>query len=182
MRFGEITLGGKLGGYEIINKSAEELPQDLASAIPELLNKDGYTYTPIWYYGRQLVKGYNHMVACIQSKGGLNKVAVVIINIPPGSVGGKGAKVEEIALKANLYGDLNEAFEEVLAPPNGLLGVTYKPVAYLGSKVTKGITHYILCEADTMYPGSNAYPVVLAISFFQGIPTLSGIEPLGGIS
>ena len=182
MKFGEIVLGGKFGGYEIINKSAEELPQDLASAFPDVLNKDGYIYTPVWYYGKQLVNGYNHMMVCNQFKGGLNKVAVAIINIPPGSVCGKGAKLVELALKANLYGDLNAAFEEVLAPPHGLLGVGYKPVAYMGSKMTKGITHYVLCEADLMYPGSNVYPVVVAINFFNGIPTLAGIEPLGGIS
>ena len=58
MQFGGIELGGALGGYEIINKPASTLPQDLASAISVVnAGKLGATYDPLWLVGKQLVNG-----------------------------------------------------------------------------------------------------------------------------
>ncbi len=37
----------------------------------------------------------------------------------------------------------------------GLLGVDYVPVAYLGSQVVAGTNHAILCQAKVVYPGAQ---------------------------
>lgn len=44
---------------------------------------------------------------------------------------------------------------------NGLVGVNYVPVAYLGSQVAAGYNHAILCQATTVYPGATPYWVIL---------------------
>ena len=65
-KFGEIELGGTLGGYEIINQPADKLPQDLASAI-SIVNSNpllGATYNPLWLWGKQPVRGENHYILC----------------------------------------------------------------------------------------------------------------------
>ncbi len=37
----------------------------------------------------------------------------------------------------------------------GLVGVNYVPVAYLGSQVVAGTNHAILCQATVVYPGAQ---------------------------
>ena len=39
----------------------------------------------------------------------------------------------------------------------GLLGVDYTPVAYLGSQIVAGTNHCILCQAKVVYPGAEPY-------------------------
>jgi len=51
MKFGEIVLGKTFGGYEIINKPADKLPQDLTSAIG-IINSN-----PLWLWVKQVVNG-----------------------------------------------------------------------------------------------------------------------------
>ena len=43
----------------------------------------------------------------------------------------------------------------------GLLGVSYVPVAYLGSQVVAGTNHCLLCQAAVVYPGASPYYVLL---------------------
>ena len=43
----------------------------------------------------------------------------------------------------------------------GLVGVNYVPVAYLGTKVVAGYDHAILCQATPVYPGAAAHWVIL---------------------
>lgn len=54
-----------------------------------------------------------------------------------------------------------EITEEVQAlmdkATEGLLGVNYTPVAYLGSQLVAGTNHCILCRAGTVYPGAQPY-------------------------
>ena len=53
-----------------------------------------------------------------------------------------------------------------------LTGVSYVPVAYLGSQVVAGINHAFLCQAVTAYPGSletaPAYAVVYLYEDLSG--------------
>ena len=46
---------------------------------------------------------------------------------------------------------------------NGLVGVNYVPVAYLGSQVAAGYNHAILCKATTVYPGATPYWVIMCL-------------------
>lgn len=43
----------------------------------------------------------------------------------------------------------------------GLVGVNYVPVAYLGSQVVAGYNHAILCQATAVYPGAAPRWVIL---------------------
>ena len=44
---------------------------------------------------------------------------------------------------------------------DGLVGVNYVPVAYLGRQVVSGYNHAILCQATTVYPGAEARWVIM---------------------
>ena len=44
-----------------------------------------------------------------------------------------------------------------------LLGVTYKPVAYLGSQVVAGTNHAILCQAQVVSPDARPYFVIVYV-------------------
>lgn len=178
MKFGEIKLGGRFGGYTIINEPANRLPQDLASAVYGVCEDKEYTLVPIHYYGTQLVNGMNHMLVCEKVQNDKYQIVVAIINIPPNSIGGKGAKLVAILDKADLYGALKTAFDGQL---KNLCGVGYHPVAYMGEKVVKGVNHYILCEANLQYPGSRPYAVVVEINIFGSDANVTGIERLGGL-
>ena len=178
MKFGEIKLGGRFGGYTIINESADRLPQDLASAVVSVCEDKEYMLVPIWYWGTQLVNGLNHMLVCEKVQNSKYQIVVAIINIPPNSVGGKGAKLVALLDKADLYGALKTAFEGHL---KNLCGVGYHPVAYMGEKMVKGVNHYILCEANLQYPGSRPYAAVVEINIFGSDANVTGIERLGGL-
>lgn len=172
MQFGNIKLGGRLGGFTIINQPADKLPQDLATAIPTLCPG----YVPLWYMGTQLVNGVNHAVVC--SRNNESEIVMVIINIPPNSIGGKGASIVSILDSADLFGNLKDLFDEAL---NGLVGVTYKPIAFLGEQLVKGMNYFILTEAKVVYPDAKPYPAIVEINVFQNKATLLGIERLGGL-
>ena len=44
---------------------------------------------------------------------------------------------------------------------DGLVGVSYVPVAYLGSQVVAGTNHAILCQATVVYPDAQPYYVII---------------------
>lgn len=59
---------------------------------------------------------------------------------------------------------------------DGLVGVDYTPVAYLGSQVVSGTNHAILCQATGVYPGAMPYFVIVYLyEDLQGNVTLMNI-------
>lgn len=50
---------------------------------------------------------------------------------------------------------------------DGLLGVHYVPVAYLGSQVVAGTNHAILCQATVVYP--DAEPTFVILYLYQDL-------------
>ncbi|MBR5009367.1 MAG: hypothetical protein IKY06_01885 [Clostridia bacterium] len=54
----------------------------------------------------------------------------------------------------------NALFEKALAE---LMGVDYKPVAYLGSQIVAGRNHCFLAQATVVYPGAEPYYVLIYI-------------------
>ena len=58
----------------------------------------------------------------------------------------------------------------------GLLGVTYTPVAYLGSQVVAGTNHAFLCQATVIYPDAQpTYVIVYLYEDLQGNVSLLNI-------
>ena len=184
MKFGEIELGGTLGGYEIINQPADKLPQDLASAIG-IINSNpllGATYNPLWLWGKQLVNGVNYLFIAEDIRSTKNKdksIVGLIINIPPGegSIKGDGAKIVRVIENEKLNEEVEIAFNEVVKE---LKGVAYKPVIYLGKQPVKGENHYILCEGKVIYPGAQPYAVIVGINIFENKSSVVGILPING--
>lgn len=182
--FGGIELGGAFGGYEIVNEPADKLPQDLATAIGNVNSGLlGATYQPIWYVGHQLVNGTNHFLICKEIRSTKDKntsIVGLVVNIPPGTIDGEGASVVEIIEEAKLSPEIQAAFETA---EKQLVGVSYKPIAYVGSQVVRGVNHFIICQAKGIYPGAEPYPVVMVINIFDGnvsIVNISGLLPEKG--
>ncbi|MBR2662602.1 MAG: hypothetical protein IKE25_02695 [Clostridia bacterium] len=51
----------------------------------------------------------------------------------------------------------------------GLLGVNYLPVAYLGSQIVAGTNHAFLCQTTVVYPGAQPeYAIVYLYEDLQG--------------
>ena len=183
MKFGEIELGGTLGGYEIINKPANQLPQDVASAIG-IINSNpllGATYNPLWLWGKQVVNGVNYLFIAEDIRSTKNKdksIVVLVINIPPGegAIKGEGAKIVRIIENEKLSEPVELAFTEAI---KGLCGVSYKPVVYMGKQIVRGENHYILCEAKVLYPGAQPRAVIVGINIFEDKPSIVGIVPVG---
>ena len=183
MKFGEIEFGKNFGGYEIINKTADQIPQDAASAIG-IVNSNpllGATYIPIWLWGKQVVNGVNYFFIAEDIRATKDKdksIVGLIINIPPGTgaIKGEGAKIVRVIENEKLSEEIDVAFNEVV---KGLCGVAYKPIAYIGKQIVKGENHYILCEAKTIYPGAQPRAVILCINIFEGKSSVVSIFPLG---
>ena len=61
----------------------------------------------------------------------------------------------------------------------GLVGVRYTPVAYLGSQVVTGTNHAFLCQATVVYPGAEPYyTIVYLYEDLQGNVTILNIAEL----
>ena len=181
MKFGGLNFGGKLGGWNLINHSATRLPEDLASV--ELVNI-GAKFEPIWLLASQIVNGINYMLVCEVTRTTLHQnksIAVVVVNIPAGSIGGKGATIREVIQDVDLVEGvpddipLEEYFQKALG---NLTGVSYKPVMYVGSKITKGVNYSIIAEAQLIYPNSEPYAVAVEINVFQDEVSVVDIKKL----
>ena len=180
-KFGGIELGGTLGGYEILGIPASKLPQDAASAIG-VANSDilGATFSPIFYVGKQLVNGVNHLFIAEEirvTKATSKYIVGLVVNVPPGANAdkGEGAKIVKIIQGENLAEEVQAAFDTV---EKGLVGVGYEPIMYIGKQLVKGENHYIVCEAKTIYPGAEPYAAVMCINIFEGKASLVGVAPL----
>ena len=178
MNFGGISLGGELGGYDIVNVPATSLPQELASAVATInTNILGATYDVIWYVGKQLVNGTNYLLVAKEiriTKDRPQLIVGLVVNIPPNDKGNK-AKIVKIIEEASLSPELRSIFD--LATQH-LCGVGYKPVVYVGSQVVRGINHYFICQATGIYPGAVPYAVMLCVNVFEKQVSVVSIEPL----
>lgn len=186
MKFGEFSIGGKLGGWNIVNVPATSLPEALESAVTDLFGgkKLGASYVPIWYVGTQLVNGTNHMLICKQTKqvkDAETHIVAVVINIPAGDVRGEKASIVEVINDAELIEgttpDMN-LLENFKKATEKLLGVDYTPVLFLGQQVVRGTNYSFVAEAKTVRPNAEPYAVVMTINVFQEEALVIRIEPL----
>lgn len=51
---------------------------------------------------------------------------------------------------------------------SGLVGASYKPILYLGKRVSKGVDHIFLAEETLIYAEPERHIVILAINEFEG--------------
>ena len=82
---------------------------------------------------------------------------------------GGWAAAEDAAITDEVRALFDKAME-------GLVGVNYVPVAYLGSQVVAGRNHAILCQATVVYPGAQpAWKVVFLYEDLTGGVTILNI-------
>ena len=99
----------------------------------------------------------------------------VIVNIPPGSIDGKGATAARIIEEEKLSPELEAAFADA---KQQLRGVEYRAILYMGSEVVHGVNHYIVCEAKNIYPGADPRPVILGINICDNKVSVTGVVPI----
>ena len=72
--------------------------------------------------------------------------------------------------------DVRTLFEKGM---EGLVGVDYTPVAYLGSQIVAGYGHAILCQAVTVYPGAEPrWVIVYLFEDLEGGVSVTDIRDL----
>lgn len=189
MKFGEMSIGGKLGGWEIVNAPADKLPQPLASATVKLFYGENgeVKYNPVWYAATQLVNGLNHMLVCEQFKKAEESeetekhIVAVVVNIPAGDFKGEKATIVEVINDADLIEgtdpemNLKGLFKRAT---QGLVGCKYTPVLFLGQQVVRGINYSILTEIRPSTLSGEPYPAVITINVISGNATVYRIDPL----
>jgi len=76
-------------------------------------------------------------------------------------------------------GEITEEVQKVFDKGlEGLVGVSYTPVLYLGSQVVAGTNHAILCQASVVVPDAVPYwAIVFLYEDLQGNVTLMNIAP-----
>ena len=178
-KVGQVELDGLFGGIELVNKPASSLPQDLASAFAEVNGGLlGATYVPIWYVGTQVVNGINHFLICKEiriTKEQKTCIVALVINIPPNSIGGNGAKIVNIIEEADLPDEVEEGFEKAT---KDLLGVDYKPIMYVGKQIVHGTNYYVICQATAVYPGAQPNAVMFAFNVSENGVRIVSITPI----
>ena len=89
-----------------------------------------------------------------------------------GALSGGWAAAEDSAVTEDLQAVFDKGLE-------GLVGVGYTPVAYLGSQVVAGTNHAFLCRAAAVVPDAVPYwAVVFLYEDLQGNVTLMNIAEL----
>ena len=58
-----------------------------------------------------------------------------------------------VAESTEINAEAHEIFDKAM---EGLVGVDYEPIAYIGSQVVAGLNHCFLCKATVVYPGAEA--------------------------
>ena len=95
-----------------------------------------------------------------------------------------GASAEGTPLAGGWQASADPAVTEALRAVfekgmEGLLGVSYTPVVYLGSQVVAGTNHAFLCQATVVYPGAQPYyTIVYLYEDLQGNVTILNIAEL----
>lgn len=183
--FGEfqLTNSGELGGWTLKMQSAKKLPQDVASAYTEVFGEPrvGAKYIPIYYVADQLVNGSNHKLISEREKmvsGGkiIKDFAITTINIPLGTVGGKGAtKVSETdSTDFILRDEVETGFKKAVAE---FTSAAFTPIMELGTQVTKGTDYHFLCETKPNY-SNEIYLTRVVINNFNDAWSIVEIEKL----
>ena len=183
MKVGEITNAKLLGGWALKLEPANKLPQDVATAFGNLYgDKLGGSYIPIFYVGMQLVNGINHKLIVERTKlisGGkaVKDFSVVTINIPAGSVGGKGATIvsEEDATDFVLRDEIEKGFKKAMLD---FVGAEHKPILELGTQIVKGTNYYFIAEQTLILATPQRHIVLIVVNEFEGKYTTVGIEQI----
>lgn len=172
---GGITLGGKYGGYELINQPATSMPQDLASGF--YIAQEGFvgsSFEPIYIVGKQVVNGINYFVIAEQTlviEHSIKRIVGMVINIPPKSIGGKNARIIDIVTSEvpRIPVEIEKPLKEELAK---LIGANNKPIALIGTQVVKGTNYFVVGESTAVVPNAEPHAILITLNIFNDEATL----------
>lgn len=157
---------GALGGISFIGQSTRSMPQDLASGWDYAFEGfTGSSFNPIIILGAKITNGINYYVIAEQTvitAEPQKKIAIVEINIPAGSVGGKGASLVSITNSdnANIPENIKLLLDQATSK---LLGNRSAGIMYIGYQIVSGMMFYIIGESQVVRPGSMPYPVLMKL-------------------
>ena len=171
------------GGWEAVkgSTSPENNPDAIDALDKATGNIDGVAYTPVAVLARQCVAGTNYCILCkVKAVAPLARPSYYLIYIYEDLKGGAEIIGRTTVLKSSPYGsvggyDVNDgdttldANEEILTAFNqsidGLDGVDYEPIAYLGTCYVACKMHMILCRTTVVYP--DAEPEFKLITIYE---------------
>ena len=196
-----------VGGWTINDDDTSyALPEEVKTAFDKAC--EGYTgmgFTPVAYLGSQVVSGTNYKILCkgttvtenpetkyvtvtvyADLDGNAEITDVVDFNIEDyteestseGTESGLagGWTVADVYNVVNMEADVQQAFDKAM---EGMLGVTYEPVAYLGSQVVSGTNYAILCHTTTVTENpENGFAVVIIYADLDGNASVSNVTQL----
>ncbi|MCQ2513108.1 MAG: hypothetical protein MJ092_06985, partial [Lachnospiraceae bacterium] len=184
----EFGPGPVLAGWEInMDETKAFLPEGFEAVFNKAL--EGYAgmgFEPVAYLGSQVVAGTNHMVLCkgtTVTAEPISELKVVVIyqdlegnaeitkvsDFDLGAISEMDSSKTEAGLAGgwnvtdtfgvpNMPADVQETFDKAM---EGLVGVNYQPMAFLGSQVVAGTNYAVLCHGTTVTaePTNNIYVV-----------------------
>ena len=146
----------KFGGWNI-NVKRDSMPQKIATAFNAMaVQLIGATYEFVAYLGTQQVNGINHAVLAQQTVitgKDVNNAVVIVFNEKPNSMDVALTDIRRIVEAGGPLGGTNvnmslklpkeaeEAYNSV-----GWVGATINPIAYIGTKIAKGIEYIFIAE------------------------------------
>ena len=188
--------GAVAGGWNVYGDDIEaNIPAEAQEAFDKAVaDMTGAGYKPLALLGTQVVAGVNYAFLCrttIVTAEPIVKLSVVTVykdlegnakilntadvNIadynkdsdvefdPADMAGGWTVNTE---YTATLPENVNTAYEKAMA---GLMGVSYKPLAYMGSQVVAGSNYAVLCAATSVTADpANALAVVIVYADLNG--------------
>ncbi|MCQ2529687.1 MAG: hypothetical protein MJ086_00300 [Lachnospiraceae bacterium] len=203
IRSGVVEPGMVAGGWTV---NSDETKAFLPEGFEEVFNKalEGYAgmgLEPVAYLGSQVVAGRNHMVLCKGTTVAAEpitelKVAVIyqdlednaeitkVTDFNLGAIAEMDSSKTEAGLAGgwnvtdtfgapNMPVEVQEPFDKAM---EGLTGVNYQPMAFLGSQVVAGANYAVLCHGTTVTaePTNNIY-VVYVYAGLDGTASVNNI-------
>lgn len=154
----------KFGGWDV-NVKRDGMPQKVATAFNVLAGQlMGATYEFVAYLGTQNVNGVNHAVLAQQTVitgKDVNNAVVLVFNEKPGSMDVALTDIRRIVEAGGPLGGTNinmsltmpkeaeDAFKSV-----AWVGAKITPIAYVGTKVTKGTDYIVIAEVTPVVKDS----------------------------
>ena len=163
-----------VGGWEEVQDGTitEDLQELFDKAMEGLVGVD---YSPIELLEKQIVSGTNYRFLCesrvVYPGAAVRKAVVTIYEDLEGNVSILDIEAEEESEEAAVGGweeagdgaiteELQELFDKAM---EGLVGVSYKPLALVETQIVSGTNYRFLCESRAVAPGAQAKEVMVTI-------------------
>ena len=168
----------KLGGWEF-NPSVTSMPQKVIVGLEHLKELLGAKYKYIAYLGKQEVNGTNYAVLVEQTVitgEDVKNAAIAVFNEKPNSTdvalvdifrivdGGGKLGGTNVNMTTEIPEEAQKIFDEALS---NFIGSNIKPIAFVGTKVVKGIDYKFVATIAPVVPNAVTDVVVVTVNSFE---------------